>query len=154
PAAAPVRDPRARALGPEVDARLLDARVPPVAAVVAPKRAEAHVELRERHEQARVLELVGLLRRRRAVPDAEPRLDLRLELDRLGLGRARRTQDERGDLPVEGELLEQERELAALVDLDGVVELLAVELLGAEAVDALQGAAAGEVEDVGALEER
>ena len=52
------------------------------------------------------------------------------------------------------ELLEQERELAALEDLDGVLEVARVELARLEPVDAAERAAAGEVEQIGVLEER
>jgi len=103
---------------PEVDARLLYARVPAVLRVVGAERAEAHVELGQREEEAGMIDLLGILRRRRAVTDLEPALDLRLELDGLRLGRPRRAEEQRGDLAIERVLLEEERELAALVDLD------------------------------------
>ena len=59
-----------------------------------------------------------------AVADLQPALDLRLELDGLGLGGAGRAEEQRGDLAIERVLLEEERELAALVDLDRVLELV------------------------------
>src|SRR5690606_38562185 len=108
--------------------------------------AEAHVELRERDEQARLIDLLRILRRRRAVARLEPALHLGLELDRLGLGRAGRAEEQDRDLAIDRVLLEEERELAALVDLDGVVEPAGVQLGGAEAVDALERTPAGEVE--------
>src|SRR5262249_36518718 len=123
PARAPVGEPGVRAARPEIDARLLDARVPAVLRVVAAERAEAHVVFRQREEEARVLDLVRHRGRRGAVARADPLLDLRLELHRLGLRGTGGAETERGDLAVDRELLEEERELPALVDLDGVLEV-------------------------------
>src|SRR5688572_18269770 len=86
--------------------------------------------------------------------DRQPALDLRLELDRLGLRRTRRAQKERGDLAIDRILLEEEGELAALVDLDRVLEPPRVQLRRPEAVDAFQRTSAGEVEQIGLVEQR
>ena len=74
--------------------------------------------------------------------------------DRLGLGGAGRAQHQRRDLTLDRIALEQKRQLATLVDLDGIVEVVGVELVVAKAVDPLERTTAGKVEHVGAVEHR
>jgi hypothetical protein len=104
-------------------------------------------------EQRGALYLFGRMRGGGAVADLDPALDLGLELHGLGLGGARRAQHKGCDLAVQGVLLEQERELAALVDLDGMLEFARGQLGLAKAVDALERPASGKVENVGLVEQ-